>query len=340
MGRKVSLASLATTKVEDVPGRSIPTLVRLKPAQIAATPLNPRTSFGTPDELAELGESMRVRQLQPVVTVSRAAYLRLWPEHAEHVGKADFVLANGERRYRSAIQVGLDVLDALIREEVADSREAFLDAVLSENIDRKNFDPIEEAHAVEAMVTECGSATAAAERFRRHKTWISQRRALLRLSPDLQERVRSGELPVRIARSIAALPADQQEAAWHETREREAAESRQRAEDRKRSEQPEAPSSSAPIPSPRPDGRAAGFTAVNTDAGNDEPRTEPSGHAGVLTAVNTPARDNGQGRRPSAGIPWQSPEALAVLLTEKVSAEDLVTLVKLLNDKTRVFADS
>lgn len=84
--------------------------------------------------------------------------------------------------------------------------------------DRRNLDPIEEARAVEEMVTECGSAARAAERFRRHESWVSQRRALLRLTPALQDRVRSGELPVRIARSIAALPAAVQETAWHAVR--------------------------------------------------------------------------------------------------------------------------
>jgi ParB family chromosome partitioning protein len=84
-------------------------------------------------------------------------------------------------------------------------------------MDASATDAIEEARAVEEMVTECGSAAKAAERFRRHESWVSQRRALLKLTPPLQNSVRSGELPVRIARSIAALPADEQEAAWHAT---------------------------------------------------------------------------------------------------------------------------
>jgi hypothetical protein len=84
--------------------------------------------------------------------------------------------------------------------------------------DRKSLDPIEEAHAVEEMVTACGSAAKAAERFGRHESWVSQRRALLRLTPELQDSVRSGELPVRIARSVAALPAGEQEAAWRTAR--------------------------------------------------------------------------------------------------------------------------
>ncbi|GAA4522491.1 hypothetical protein GCM10023191_101810 [Actinoallomurus oryzae] len=215
MGQRVRLSSLATAPVEDVPGGGTE-VAKLRPAQIAATPLNPRENFGDADELAELGESMRVRQLQPVVVVSRAAYLKLWPEHADHVGSAEYVLANGERRYRSALHVDLKALEAVIRDEVAESRAAFLDALLSENIDRKNFDPVEEALAVEAMVQECGSAKVAAERFRRHESWVSQRRALLKLAPAIQARVRAGDVPVRVARSIASLPPEEQEAALAE----------------------------------------------------------------------------------------------------------------------------
>lgn len=225
-GRRTSLASLAGAKVETVPGQNEPILVRLAPDRVVPTPLNPRTNFGTADSLAELGESMRKRQLQPVVVVSRASYLKLFPEHADTVGSASYVIANGERRYRGARQAGLPVLEAIIREEVAETRSDFIDAVLSENIDRQNFDPIEEALAVQTMVKECGTGAAAAERFRRSPGWISQRLALLRLAPEIQGLVRSGQMPVRDARQIAQEPADAQLRVWRE-RQREREQARQ-----------------------------------------------------------------------------------------------------------------
>jgi ParB family chromosome partitioning protein len=266
-GRRTSLAALATVPVEVVPGHAAPILERLRPSQIAATPLNSRTNFGAAEELAELGESMRVRQLQPVAVVSRADYLRLWPDHEEAIGPADYVLVNGERRWRAATQVSLPAIDAIIRPQLADSRPAFLDAIFTENIDRKNLDPIEEARAVEEMVTECGSAAKAAERFRRTESWVSQRRALLRLTPELQDRVRSGELPVRIARSIASLPPGDQETAWHEARGAEQA----RRGDRRQARSQDDGGSPAVQPGP---GNADGdFTAVKTGhpAADQEP---------------------------------------------------------------------
>jgi ParB family chromosome partitioning protein len=295
-GRRTSLAALATVPVEAVPGHAAQILERLRPSQIAATPLNSRTNFGSSEELAELGESMRVRQLQPVVVVGRTDYLRLWPEHEEGIGPADYVLVNGERRWRAATQVSLPAIDVLIRPQLADSRVDVLDALFAENIDRKNLDPIEEARAVDEMVTECGSAAKAAARFRRTESWVSQRRALLRLTPELQDRVRSGELPVRIARSIAALPADGQEAAWREAREAEQA----RRVDRREARAQETGGTSGPQPGqdgaagePGEDGTQNGdFTAVKTGSimsGHDpEPGAADGGRAGSFTAVKDP----------------------------------------------------
>jgi ParB family chromosome partitioning protein len=284
-GRRTSLAALATVPVEVVPGHAAPILERLQPAQIAATPLNSRTNFGAAEELADLGESMRVRQLQPVAVVSRADYLRLWPDHEESIGPADYVLVNGERRWRAATQVSLPAIDAIIRPQLADSRPAFLDAIFTENIDRKNLDPVEEARAVEEMVTECGSAAKAAERFRRTESWVSQRRALLRLTPELQDRVRSGELPVRIARSIAALPAGGQEAAWHEAREAEQAKRADRQQARGQE------SGGTPAAQHGHNGTPDGdFTAVKTDSSLTggrvpEPGTADGDQRGDFTAV-------------------------------------------------------
>ncbi|MFD0900367.1 ParB/RepB/Spo0J family partition protein [Actinomadura sediminis] len=326
MGRRTSLASLANAKVEEVPGLSVATLVRLRTAQIAATPLNPRNSFGSVEELADLGESIRVKQLQPVVVVSRNAYLKLWPEHAERIGDASHVLVNGERRYRAALQADVERLDAVHREELADSRAAFLDALLRENLDRKNFDPIEEANAVEAMVAELGSATAAAEQFRRHKTWVSQRRALLKLRPELQAKVRSGDLPVRIARSIAALPHDEQEDAWltarrqEDERRREAAAARR--SDREVASAAPAPGSGdtpPPVPTPRP------AEEEDVDA---PPPPRPAGRPAGTRPRASGAGEDGRAQR----MPWDSLESLAELIRRNVPSAEIPTLVSLLQE--------
>lgn len=224
-GRRTSLAALAGQTVEDVPGRNDPTLLRLTLDKAVPTPLNKRLNFGTDEELAELGESLRREQLQPIVVVSRAPYLKLFPEHAEHVGTTTYVIINGERRYRAAKAVDLGTIETVVRDKIATSRKGLLDAVLSENIERKNLDPIEEAHAVEALVAEFGSARAVAEHRGKHEAWVSQRRSLLRLSPAMQELVRGRDMPVEKARKLAKAVKDQgltehQQSEWWDTERR------------------------------------------------------------------------------------------------------------------------
>ena len=324
MGRRVALSALAAAPVEDVPGHSAATLVRLSPAKIAPTPLNKRTNFGTPEELAELGESIRRRQLQPVVVLSRACYLGQYPEHEDRIGSADYVLVNGERRWRAARQAQLRGLDAIIREEIADSRADLLDAVIAENIDRMNLDPVEEANSVEALVAECGSAAAAAKQLHRTEGWVSQRRALLKLTPEIQARVQAGEVAVRIARSIASVPPDDQEAALRKAQARQAGQraGRRRAPDdpgrQTSGPDPVPPVGPDPVPPPAgpapPPHQPPGFTAVKNPGEEDAPADHDAANAAAAGEV----------------IPWDSPAALAELIRSKLPAEDLAELVSLL----------
>ncbi|MGW0948470.1 ParB/RepB/Spo0J family partition protein [Streptomyces sp. NPDC002623] len=219
-GRRTSLASLAGEKVDDVPGKSDPLLLSLPLSKLVPTRFNPRRRFGTEEELREFGEKLAREQLQPAVVVSRAAYLKLWPEEAEHVGDASYVIANGERRYRASRIVGRPTIEVVHKEDVASSRAAFLDAVQSENNDRADLDPIERALGIDIMVTQLGGADQVAVYYGKTKGWVSQQRKLLKLTPDLQDLVSVGELPIRVARDIAGLPQEVQATAWDEEKER------------------------------------------------------------------------------------------------------------------------
>jgi ParB family chromosome partitioning protein len=294
-GQRVRLSTLTSERVEVVPGQSDRTVVAVRPSQIAPTPVNTRDNFGTPEELAELGESLRVRQLQAVVVVHRDRYVALWPEHAEMVTGAEFVLVCGERRWRAATQVSLPTLDADVRDDLTQSRAGFLEAVTEENLGRANLDPIEEARAVDSMVVECGSAAAAAEQFRRSEGWVSQRRALLKLTKPLQQQVQAGQLAVRTARTIAALPPEEQEAAVADVQARESGRARARRE--------------------RP---AAGDAPGQGD--------QSTGSAGSNGSAGKPADRKQSG----LVIHYKTPAQLAQFIREKLSDEDQAELVQLL----------
>ena len=97
---------------------------------------------------------------------------------------------------------------------VARDRVTLISASIAENVDRQDFDVIEEARAVEALVRECGQADEAAERLHKTKGWVSQRRALLQLAPELQTALRRGELALREARALARVPVWEQVSRW------------------------------------------------------------------------------------------------------------------------------
>jgi ParB family transcriptional regulator, chromosome partitioning protein len=215
-GKRVSLASLATGKVEAVPGAGRPDLVHVHPDTVAPTPLNPRRNFNE-SELAELGEDMRSGQLQPCVAVARSSYLKLYPEHAGQLDdRVRYVMAAGERRWRAAVKAGLDTLDVLIRHDLTESRIRFLAAVLSENVQRANFNPIEEANGLRAMLDlHDGNQSAAAQAMGKSKQWFNQRIGLLRLTDDMVQLVLEGKLTAfRDMRRYAAMPAAEQYPAW------------------------------------------------------------------------------------------------------------------------------
>ncbi|WP_375486264.1 ParB/RepB/Spo0J family partition protein [uncultured Mycobacterium sp.] len=227
-GQRTSLASLAGAVGEHSPvdqpnsghpSRSVPL------SELTANPHNPRDDVGNLDDLASIADI----QLQPAVVVSRGAYQRLYPE--EEISTR-WVVINGCRRLAAAHKYGRGDLEIIVKDEIARDRATLITAAISENIDRTDFDVLEEARAVEELVRECGSGDAAAARLRKTKGWVSQRRALLSLAPELQVALRQGEMAIRVARSIARLPTEEQVAAWLAAQ--------QQAEEQAREEHPQA----------------------------------------------------------------------------------------------------
>lgn len=209
---------------------------------LVGNPHNPRDSIGDLDELASIVQF----QLQPVVVITRGAFHALYPETAV---SARWVVILGNRRLAAAHKFGRPELDIVIKDELAKDRATLLTAVIAENVDRSGFDVIEEAKAVESLVGEYGSADAAAEHLRKSKTWVSQRRALLKLDPGLQDALRRGDIAIREARALAQVPLAQQVARWNASRGRTSPEGPDASDDAKERD-PESPASHGPTAPP------------------------------------------------------------------------------------------
>ena len=220
-GQKVNLSDLAGEPDLDdgrgpyaVPAGSGARSIRLD--KLALNPFNKRVLAARPETIRQLAESLRANgQLQPCAVVTREAFRRIFPDQDAQLGRAAFVQVTGARRYAAAQQNGWDALDVVIKDDLALTSLRFLSATASENIDRQDFDHVEEAEQVQLVVSAAGSGSAAAEQLQRSPGWISQRLNLLKLAPELQDALRSGEIPLREVRTLHTLTAPEQIAALH-----------------------------------------------------------------------------------------------------------------------------
>lgn len=218
-GRRTNLAALTQAVGDNSPvenhGEPPAAPPRSAPLrELTANPRNPREDLGDLSTLASISDL----QLQPVTVVTRDAYLALYPEDDI---QTRYVVINGCRRLAAAGEFGRPELDISVNDAVARDRVTLISAAIAENVDRQDFDVIEEAKAVQVLVKECGQANLAAERLQKTKGWVSQRLALLQLAPELQSALRRGELAIREARSLARVPLEQQVRRWRNALERE-----------------------------------------------------------------------------------------------------------------------
>ena len=217
-GKRINLSELA----DDPPlqGARVPTFAEIsqpRPArvdQVAANPLNTRDVYSQPEKLVSLVESIRLHgQLQPCTVVTREAFLATFPEHAPSVGDSVYVQVTGARRRAAALELGLSSIDISLKNSLAESRTGFISATAAENIDREDYDPVEEARAVQLLVQECGSGKQAAEQLSRTPGWVSHRLNLLKLEPELRSAIQLGEMPLREVRDLHKRSRDEQLAA-------------------------------------------------------------------------------------------------------------------------------
>ena len=112
----------------------------------------------------------------------------------------------GERRWRAAKKAGLKEVPVIVRE--FSSQEA-VEISLIENIQREDLNPIEEAKAYDRLVTEYGLAQEeVAGRVSKSRSAVANSMRLLRLVPEVQKMVETGELSEGHARAIIPIIAE------------------------------------------------------------------------------------------------------------------------------------
>ncbi|MFD1278051.1 ParB/RepB/Spo0J family partition protein [Streptomyces kaempferi] len=187
---------------------------------IVGNPDNPRPEDDYNDsdpEFRELKASMKeIGQLQPVAVVSRSVFEQAKPDAVaaakpavrKLLTDADWVVVTGNRRLAAARQLGWTRIDIRVQDQLGDEEGRIDEAVIIENIHRKNLAPIKEAEYLAGMLKRHGSQEKVAERIGKSQVYVSQRLALLKLAPDLQEAVDGGTLKIKQARMLAGKTSD------------------------------------------------------------------------------------------------------------------------------------
>ncbi|MFJ9447474.1 ParB/RepB/Spo0J family partition protein [Kitasatospora sp. NPDC101235] len=372
-GRRVSFASMAADPVVDAPGvdstNDAPVAKWIPTASCLPNPRNPRDELGDLSDLA----SIKDRQLQSCLAVTPAAYLRLWPEDRQTLGAGpqDVIVVNGNRRRAAAELYGREQLLVVVDDSVADSKATLLRAALDENMARKDFDPIEEANAVLLIVAQYPTAKEAAEAEGWSQSWISHRKNLLKLHPELQRQVRAkarGEegLSINVARRLGSVKGIEEMSLAEQTDELEQllqADADAVAAKRAARLEAKAPakdtSSAVPAPQPvvtpaptvQPAAEAAPSVAepVAPAAPRPEPvpqaplaSTEPASGTGRFSAENSePLPMPEQREKPAAaapqaglgGVDWHNVEELADAICRTLSADEAYRLADALADR-------
>ncbi|MGW2964987.1 ParB/RepB/Spo0J family partition protein [Streptomyces sp. NPDC001220] len=226
--RPVSARRQAVAAATGVPTEGIAPPTELPPNRISLNPDNPRSSLG---DLTDLVGSLKTHgQKQAITVMNRDAYITANPaREADLEADTTHVVIDGSSRLAAAREAQLTTIKIMVSDDQGSTSEELLESALVANIHRQDLEELDEARALDRLLKIHGSQTALAKRLHRTQGWVSQRLALLNLTPELQARI--GEEPIKLLRAVGNKPAAKQEAALKELKDERA---RQEAEKQKR----------------------------------------------------------------------------------------------------------
>lgn len=177
-----------TDLVHEVP-HAIGSVWRERRSNVRRSQTNPRTVFVLDDLLATMPTQ---GQLSPVL-------VRFRPDTDSDT---DYEIVDGERRDRSAEQLGWNEIEVKLVEMTDEQVE---EAQLVANLARADLTPLDEAHAFERLERRGYSVQQIADRVGKRQDYIRQRLALARLTDEAKAALRDGAISVGAAQELAAV---------------------------------------------------------------------------------------------------------------------------------------
>jgi ParB family chromosome partitioning protein len=155
-----------------------------------------------PETLQELADSIKAQGVVQPIVVRPIDLPPGATGSSQHYAQRYEIIA-GERRWRAAQMAGLTEIPAVIR-RIPD--EAAIAVALIENIQRENLNPLEEARALERLISEFAlTHQQAAEAVGRSRAGVSNLLRLLELAPEVADRLEKREIEMGHARALLAL---------------------------------------------------------------------------------------------------------------------------------------
>ncbi|MFJ2478485.1 ParB/RepB/Spo0J family partition protein [Streptomyces sp. NPDC087659] len=354
--RPVSARRQAVAAATGVPTEGVAVPTELPVHRISLNPDNPRSTLG---DLTDLAGSLNTHgQKQAITVMNRDVYIKVNPsQEAALEPDTTHVVVDGSSRLAAAREAGLATIKVMVSDDQGATSEELLESALVANIHRQDLEEIDEARALQRLLVIHGSQRALAKRLHRSQGWVSQRLALLNLSPELQARI--GHEPIELLRAVGNKPAEQQQAALKELKAERARKENEGAS--AATAQPEQAAKGvadstkvnpvgdyAVITPPPEDGAHAGAASEGSNAdysGNSPGAPAVTGDAEAPTATevipeprahsSTPGVTEGVHEEPRLRkVPYDEPGHLAILLDTKIESDDVFfALLQFLNNR-------
>ena len=168
---------------------------------ISPSAMNPRKTFDE-DALKELAENIGKQGLLQPITVRPAT-----TPATLQAGTQLYEIVCGERRYRACSLLRMETIPCIVREM---TDEEALDAMITENMQRRDVDPIEEAVAFNLLAGRGQTTKELALRFGKSEKYVRDRMRLSNLIQPLQRMLSKGRVPLAGACLLARLTDEQQ----------------------------------------------------------------------------------------------------------------------------------
>ena len=187
---KTDITSNADHQKSEVVG----SISRIKISRISANPFQPRLDFDK-EPLLELASSIKEHGIIQPITVRK-------------IGRDEFQIISGERRYQASKLAGIEELPCFIR--IADDQH-MLEMAIVENVQRKDLNAIEIALSYQRLIDECNlSQEELGKKVSKNRSTVANFLRLLKLPIEIQKALRDDKITMGHARALLSLSSEKE----------------------------------------------------------------------------------------------------------------------------------